>query len=409
MNWNDIWTLNGIIDWETFTFSLDGAQLTNFSELPGRVTTLVTDPAADPVAAMLAFALLAVLLVLIAITLILIINRPKTVIRVESTDTTNAASKGVQNTDASKTTATAKTRPKVVLERRTGQTKDPMRVYFTIASFMIIFVLMWVSTGAVTRVDVVCASCHSSDLHVEQLAVSSHSDVSCVSCHEAGGLLGSITTAVPPRLAHVVVGTFSSENVPGYDSFAQTACADCHAGRLQSTSINSNGLLRISHAGIIEARFPCARCHQIDSDTGAMTIADGTMQNCATCHYSMDVGTLACATCHRNNSQYISSRQLDPEADFSRQLIPHSVYTGDTFCYRCHETGPCDSCHGGIRMPHPSNYVYSSHVTDTWDFGIDACDVCHTRGFCDNCHGFEMALTESEWASQGVGGRPVDP
>ncbi|MCL2680073.1 MAG: hypothetical protein FWF11_01150 [Coriobacteriia bacterium] len=339
-------------------------------------------------AAMLAFALLAVLLVLVAITLVMVINRPKDTIRV---------------VEASETKS--KEKPEVLLERRVGENKDPLRTYMTAASFAIILALMWLSTGAVTRVNLVCTSCHGSDLHVEQLAYTPHRDISCVSCHETGGFIGSVTTAMPARVAHIVVGTFVDENVPGYRSFSESSCYSCHAGRLSGVRLSSNGLMRISHLGIIEARFPCAQCHVLDSDKGTMTIARGAMQRCVTCHDATANVPLVCSTCHRNNSQYVSARQLDPDADFSRQLVPHSVFRNQEFCYRCHETAGCDACHGGIRMPHPTQYVYSTHVTDTWDYGIAACDTCHTRKFCDNCHGFEMRLTPTE-NPMGSRGRP---
>jgi len=221
---------------------------------------------------------------------------------------------------------------------------------------------------------------------VGERAGTAHQNLSCVNCHEANGLFGSLTTALPLRLAHITVGTFTQEGVPGYSGFAQDSCRSCHAVRLESTISSSEGL-RVSHRGIVKSGIPCGDCHVLAEDSGELAIARNSMQTCASCHYSQGAG-VSCATCHKDGSQYVSQRQTDPSADFARTHMTAELLNPREMCYRCHATGPCDDCHGGIRMPHPTpGYALAPHAGEAEQYGSQACLTCHTKGFCLNCHG----------------------
>lgn len=52
-------------------------------------------------------------------------------------------------------------------------------------------------------------------------------------------------------------------------------------------------------------------------------------------------------------------------------------------CYLCHRESYCNPCHGGVRMPHPDDFM-SAHPDS--GYTEQSCQVCHVQRECDVCH-----------------------
>lgn len=95
-----------------------------------------------------------------------------------------------------------------------------------------------------------------------------------------------------------------------------------------------------------------------------------SLEGCRDCH-----SELSCRSCHLAEWPHPDSWQRihGPEASESR-------YRG---CMLCHDQSYCAPCHGGVEVPHPSDYA-QAHTKLT--SGDEPCAICHLDADCTPCH-----------------------
>ena len=252
----------------------------------------------------------------------------------------------------------------------------------TIAALAVLVVAVaWGVTGYTTSDDAVCGGCHEVTLaHTKTPGGSDpHAKVSCVECHEPGGVFGRYVGGVPARLLH-----FASQGAGAkrdeYGVVTRSACSSCHASGLTGVATNQARGLKVSHKEPLAASATCLDCHAISG--GVVATYNAGMGPCLRCHDGKQAPS-KCATCH---DQKAATAARVRATSFSDVQIP------EVTCGGCHdEKKQCDGCHG-LRMPHTRAFMTYAHAragaVDFWYNGGKTCSRCHTakRRPCTKCH-----------------------
>lgn len=269
----------------------------------------------------------------------------------------------------------------------TRVTHDPLRYHRAALWIGGSLLAVLVMGGASSQTTAVCLSCHGDVPHTAQREDDSHASVRCVSCHESGGALSSVTVAVPARIAHVVTGLFEASPTVGFGPVAGRACLRCHSSVADEVVEIADRSLLVSHSEPLEAGAGCLDCHKLDENAKIGQATKG-MGTCLRCHNEVDASA-ACETCHLGD---VSDAVL-----VSFRPAPRRIITQPN-CYTCHDPAPCDSCHQGVRLPHPPDYAWThmyDAARDIWFNAGRACYSCHTdeRNSCyqAGCHDVELA------------------
>jgi len=252
--------------------------------------------------------------------------------------------------------------------------------YWTWLFVIGIFAIFWVGTGVVSRLPSTCNACHGEDEHSLALAHTGHANTWCVGCHENVGFVASLGMPQVQRLEHTVFNRGSSQV---YASAPDNAsCLRCHDEVLERALVHMTGerRTRISHKQPYEAGLDCIGCHTtLGQNAARQTVHDKGMQSCIGCHEGVTASN-ECSFCHITDPYFTRTTLLESDA----QILVRGPF--DQQCYRCHDPGPCDSCHFGVRMPHPP-YSDPGHDPESLKVGGDACLGCHSRERdCNSCH-----------------------
>jgi hypothetical protein len=244
----------------------------------------------------------------------------------------------------------------------------------------------WVAAGFTTSDSGLCRSCHASTFEHAKADKGSdpHAQLACVSCHEAGGIVGRYVTGVPFRLLHLAMASAGAGNDVGYGRATTRACTSCHVASLSGTTTNAERGLKMSHAEPLAASAICVDCHIMRNGiVGAYTAG---MKPCLRCHDD-DKASAACTTCHTGQTAAAASAET---TSFQ------NVQIREVSCAGCHdEKRKCDPCHG-LRMPHTGEFRGHAHAraaaVDLWYNGGKTCGRCHTasRRPCSRCHSTMM-------------------
>lgn len=266
-------------------------------------------------------------------------------------------------------------------------TAQPMS-WLTVTSIIVLTVLaVLVVAGISTSASDACASCHTDTEHTAATS-DPHEDVSCVSCHEGGGLIARVTVNVATRAEHLVLARIAPQRVAGYGRpVASDGCARCHADEIEGTSTNRVRGIRVSHKEPLAARAQCVDCHALAAGVvGAKTVG---MAPCLRCHDGK-TAKAECAVCHTGDPATAITPSA-PAGSMASALVPNPQ------CGGCHtDMSKCDACHG-IRMPHSFEFIAYGHARpaaiDIWNngsAGAKTCRKCHYPGHsnCQNvgCH-----------------------
>lgn len=277
--------------------------------------------------------------------------------------------------------------PVVAQSRR----KDPLSRSRTVLQGFGILLLLLSMTSLSSQSRTVCISCHAGIAHTDEVASDAHQTVPCVSCHEHGDVVESLTLGVWLRTQHIIGGMMATGPAGTYGVVAGRACLTCHEGVREGVTENPDRALQISHKEPLEAGAGCMDCHILDETEriGRRTVG---MSSCLRCHDEQQASA-ECPTCHTGD---VSQAVLVSQAHEPRQTISRPD------CYTCHDPGPCDSCHG-VRLPHPEQYA-RTHMMDAardiWFGGGQTCAACHTteRNSCyqRGCHFNELDYHRAE-------------
>jgi hypothetical protein len=214
---------------------------------------------------------------------------------------------------------------------------------------------------------------------------------------------GTVVLAVVASVLAVTLGSGSSPStrskaaaiptgaVPVANSVFLT-CTNCH-GNLDkgSQSWTASGLEFTHATHFATGTSDCAACHPLDTHQPDQ-INLPTMEKCFKCHGTTRQSTApgTCTTCHPAN--YPSEPASHQAADWVSSAHGQSAVSDLLQCAMCHQQSFCDSCHGGLEMPHPSGWTGNAHVVATFASGTSTCARCHAvesatgRSFCDSCH-----------------------
>lgn len=240
--------------------------------------------------------------------------------------------------------------------------------------------VLWIGVGYTTTASSTCDSCHTKTPHSGADRANAHKSVACVSCHETGGAIGSYTTAVPARVAHIAGAMLDAKRKPAdYGRVTGAACTSCHARDIAKPTFDPSRGLRMSHAEPLKASATCTDCHRLRA--GSISTRGIGMGVCLRCHDSKRASG-ECSTCHDKKAA---------AAARVRKVAP-AVQIKTVRCGACHnEQRQCDSCHG-TRMPHSQEFMAYAHAragaSDLWFNGGRGCGKCHTstRRPCTKCH-----------------------
>ncbi|MCL2654851.1 MAG: hypothetical protein FWD65_04020 [Coriobacteriia bacterium] len=276
--------------------------------------------------------------------------------------------------------------------------RNSWRRYSVILTVIVGLFVLFVCVGAGTSTSTYCKACHGHDQKVIAMQSGSHAKVSCVKCHEGGGIMARYTVNSFQRIGHLLTGFTAKSQPTGYSAAPSTSCLNCHdktlSGRIVSNNIGANSIA-VSHRELTDAGMQCGRCHNVAAKN--MTAQSGTMDTCLMCHDGKQASD-SCTTCHVNTPQQtiVSSGASSQNADRLVGADPKSQ------CYTCH-TNPtsCDNCHG-IRLPHPSGFT-DSHPAAVLKYGLSTCTRCHNDKDtsagesaggampCSQCHSYDSS------------------
>ena len=213
---------------------------------------------------------------------------------------------------------------------------------------------------------------------MDHWAVSTHSRISCVSCHVepgVGGFVSFAARAVPAFYSQLVSGPNDTNLLkpPG-----NPACQTCHTGY---RTVSPGGDLLIPHKAHVEVlHMACVTCHKdLVHSLNRRGYNRPDMETCMTCHDG-DKATDKCVKCH--------TQKLTPEDHKDKDWLQvHGQMAAKEDCAKCHDWTPnyCAECHSRRPASHAGNWK-QGHAAAAKARGA-GCLVCHGgEKFCKQCH-----------------------
>lgn len=312
------------------------------------------------------------------------------------------------------------------------------------------FVLLWAGGIIGTSTEWFCTTpCHKvHDDNTLAYKASSHTNVSCIACHEPVGASPIVMTLMKVHVLPDLPATiFDYYTLPANDGsyvameMPMEQCTQCHIlGK--NRPINSNLGIIIDHEAHTERDITCTTCHNRVAhadDEVELVLPNGErhenwmrMDACFRCHGNgADAKAPAtCSACHPTGFDLVPAthkakgwadeynaaghaeaaieesetvkraiEDIEAREESESQGAPgeeegeFSVGNSGPVnaCYTCHERKFCDDCHG-TEIPHPAKFVEDHSKPGYAD--PKKCAQCHARtaaeaeglGACDACH-----------------------
>ncbi len=239
-----------------------------------------------------------------------------------------------------------------------------------LTSLAVLFLLL-VLVFSLSSSPLFCSSCHNIKPYYLSWKASSHSKVSCLSCHQSPGIDGWVETRLE-GLENLRLYIFKQKKT--YKKrVSDIACLDCHQ-EIKTRVVGKK--IRMSHKEIITGRH-CSECHPNRGHKEEKPVA--IMELCFPCHLKKGK-KLNCSSCHRVDIAY------DPDANLSNYRLSH--LTKRPNCKYCHQPATlhkCNYCHQ-TEMPHPQGWREGRHAREAF-VNKKNCYRCHPKpGFCGGCH-----------------------
>jgi len=325
--------------------------------------------------------------------------------------------------------------------------KDPVRrprtIIWTGVIVLALAAFVVVALGATSTRWFCASTCHKvQDDSIAAYENSSHSEVSCMACHEPVNadpitlVLKKLKSAGEAYLT--VTGNYDlplnaeSELSMNHVEFPSTMCTQCHSANRVVTP--SAGII-IDHKVHADKDVTCTTCHnRIAHNETNLNLKltqqkhpdYTTMQGCFRCH-SLAKGAQApgaCSACHtpdfplKPSNHNVANFFPKGHGELAKTYYDEEIKAADeaskavegaekaassegevgikvtpfkqvAYCGMCHDEKTfCEVCHG-TAMPHSEDFKTKSHpaVAKT---SIAKCVVCHgdnaATHFCDNCH-----------------------
>jgi len=188
-------------------------------------------------------------------------------------------------------------------------------------------------------------------------------------------------------------------------------CLQCHQGKVETEQWKTS-----PHS---PRGTTCDGCHEVHSPTQFDTLLrQDPNKLCLSCHSNVEAlakkklhhplvaDMLTCVNCHNPHGSPNSKLLKEPKPKICESChgddIPkpesHSAEDfldshgkqakdGKKQCTTCHEEKDfCNTCHGGITMPHPEDWTMEGHKKVATFKDDSPCRNCHEKDFCKVCH-----------------------
>lgn len=204
-------------------------------------------------------------------------------------------------------------------------------------------------------------SCHGVEPAAAAWRMGSHSRVGCYGCHARPGPTGALEAGM-----RGVVRALASEDasMPGVSPTDNRVCLRCHDD-IASTVVGRR--VRMRHADVVAAAYPCAACHADVAHEGLAgaksSAAASMMGECVACHDGKRARS-RCGVCHA----------VSP-ADRRSSPVGHTAL--EVTCSGCHPDATerrCVACHG-LELPHPADFPGRHASLSSRDPSL--CARCH--------------------------------
>ncbi|MDO8964485.1 MAG: NapC/NirT family cytochrome c, partial [Coriobacteriia bacterium] len=307
--------------------------------------------------------------------------------------------------------------------------KDPVRrpryIIWTGVVVMVLAAVVVVALGA-TSTRWFCAQvCHKvQDDTIAAYEASSHSEVSCMACHEPVNANTVVFILKKMKalgeLYLTVTGNYElplnagSALALNEEEFGSDMCTQCHSANRPVTP--SPGII-IDHKVHEEKEISCTTCHnrvahnevaappKLISPNGEPSKAHPNFMKMDACFRCHDVdgkkkATGACGACHTPDFKLVPEthevktwfpkghaeaadkaeekvKEEEKEAEkLKEEGVSADLATPVNYCATCHSKEKfCNSCHG-MEMPHPEEFKTKSHP-EVAKKAFDKCVMCH--------------------------------
>lgn len=219
-----------------------------------------------------------------------------------------------------------------------------------------------------------CTQCHSPNRSITphkglliDHAKHEQAGVWCTVCHNR---TAHNEEAAPPKL----IAPNGKKNIGHPNYMKMDACFRCH---------DLEGKVKMTGEGAKAAPGTCATCHEKDFDLVPASHKTGD--------WKKKHGEAARETAAEVEEQKTEAGELVKEGAPDYLVAPVNT------CQTCHKKDFCTTCHGGVAMPHPKDFV-KGHK-DAASKNLAACAKCHAAdgeatpvtpgnqpAFCQDCH-----------------------
>jgi nitrate/TMAO reductase-like tetraheme cytochrome c subunit len=292
------------------------------------------------------------------------------------------------------------------IQEKTSRTRA--RIVFAVLGVVVILLVIG---GIASSSPALCGSCHEMESHYETWAVSAHSGVKCVSCHETPReWYGQPLRAVERvrRLARDtwdhLAGRFGGLDEPSavgqVSPIADEVCLQCHSPNRKATS---GFRILIDHAAHAERTGSCVACHVYTAHPDPVLGRPlSLMVRCYQCHGTAEQPEASddCATCHPSDFDLRPASHLE---DPWMRDHGFSAANNREVCTMCHEQSYCDGCHV-VEMPHPEGWLEGprGHGEAAATLDREVCYRCHAKepDSCAACHHESYDPAKGTWLEQ---------
>ncbi len=288
-------------------------------------------------------------------------------------------------------------------------------------AFMVFWAAMMDGTSTYWFCTVPCHIVHDDNTLAYQ--ESSHTNVSCMACHEPVNAnpieFTLIKIGVAPDAIDTIFKTFelpmNAHNEVALE-MPTTQCTQCH-NMPNRTFTPSDGLI-IDHEIHAEKEIQCTLCHnRIAHPEGDITLVlEGdkkhdnwmSMDGCFRCHSQTpkDAETPpgACEACHPADYKLVpATHEKDPWYTLFGDSTGHTKAAKDesatvTESLKLHSEAESKTAGDGTEKPESEA---AENEEPKWQeelipsSGVNSCYTCHSTSYCTNCHGLEIPHSEA--------------
>ncbi len=261
--------------------------------------------------------------------------------------------------------------------------KEAKKFLLILSIVFLFFLLLLVSLLALSSQSSFCPTCHLIKEDYLSWKKSSHSQISCISCHHQRGYFSYLTFQLK-KIKNLSSFLFNSYQKPLTTKVLNESCLSCHPAIIEISK--ESGKIKVSHKEFTNAGYLCTDCHSASFHPIKGRVRNyPNMDKCFQCHNGKNASA-HCNLCHMEKiSKKIKSSTKSPylltHGSADKKL--HSMGNLET-CSICHTVNFCSKCHRKTKMPHPAEWGYYHGI---WGKQTsEDCYSCHSKKYCIKCH-----------------------